>query len=280
VIIRATDLSMSPRTNVTIHPSAAGSLRVALNTLGRDEEVLCLADDLSFGPINPGDVRQRMQWGIDELGFHEEPEIEENITEFWKRVTTLRTEIVAWISSRYVSEYCGLLELLWRVKDAPVSVVDVADVEFTRLDGSPSPYTSMAFSVVHDRQIVEKDLCHRATRVSDIERKRYETEWRRLREENGALRMLTDAGVVSVPISHYDDMILSLVTNEWQTCARVVGGAVGKLSEGRFRQCSSDSLIFDRLLTLIDDEVIEGKNEHELWSMRESWVRRRPPCDS
>lgn len=249
---------------------------MALKSLGRDEQVWCLVDDLSYGPISPGDVRQRMQWTVDELGFHEEPLVEELITEFWQRIDGLRTEeVVAWISRRYVTEYCGFMEVLWRLGEACVSVVDVADVEFTRRDGLPSPTTSLAFSVVPDTQIVEKNLFDLARRVSDVERKRYAADWRRLREESGELRVLTDSGVVSVPINYYDSTILSLVTNEWQSCARVVGNTVGKMMEGPYRQCSSDELFFDRLLKLIDDDVIEGKNEQELWSMRESWVRQR-----
>ena len=264
------------RVHVTFHQSAAGSLKMALKSLGRDEQVWCLVDDLSYGPISPGDVRQRMQWTVDELGFHEEPLVEELITEFWQRIDGLRTEeVVAWISRRYVTEYCGFMEVLWRLGEACVSVVDVADVEFTRRDGLPSPTTSLAFSVVPDTQIVEKNLFDLARRVSDVERKRYAADWRRLREESGELRVLTDSGVVSVPINYYDSTILSLVTNEWQSCARVVGNTVGKMMEGPYRQCSSDELFFDRLLKLIDDDVIEGKNEQELWSMRESWVRQR-----
>jgi hypothetical protein len=266
----------SPRVHVTFHPSGAGSLVQALQTLDRDEEVLWLADDLSVVPIAPGDVRQRMQWAIDEIGCHEEPAIEGQIVTFWERVTSLRTEVVAWISSRSVSECCGLFELLWRAKDTPISVVDVADVTFARRDGSPSPTTSSAFSCVPDAQIVEKHLYDHAIRVSDIERERHEAEWRRLRRENAPVRALTAAGVVSVPIDHFDDTIRSFITAEWRTCASIVGQTLETLSEGRYCQCSSHELLFDRLLSLIDDEVVEGKNEHELWSMHDSWVRRKP----
>lgn len=265
-----------PLVHVTFGASAAGSLKLALGAIGREEEVLFLADDLSFGPIDPGDVRQRTQWAVDELGFHEDAEIASRIEEFWERVIALRTEIVAWVSTRYVTEYCGLLELLWRVKDAPVSVVDVADVAFTRRDGTPSPDTSTAFACVPEEQIVQRNLISYAKRISDIEREAYQVEWERLRNENGPLRVLAASGVASAPITYFDDTILSGVTDEWQSCARVVGDALWKTSQGPFRQCSSDEFFFDRLLTLVDDEVIEGKNDQELWSLRGSWVRRRP----
>lgn len=128
---------------------------------------------------------------------------------------------------------------------------------------------------VPDEQIVEHDLFERATRVSEVDRRRYEAEWHRLREENGPLRVLADSGLVSAPITQYDDTILSFVADEWQNCATVVARTFAALGEGPYRQCTSDQLIFGRLLTLIDEELVEGKNEQELWSMRESWVRRR-----
>lgn len=91
-----------------------------------------MGDDLSFGPINPADLRQRVQWGIDELGFPEDPEMEQELqqhmTRFWDRITRWGGEIVAWISSGCTSEHCGLLELLWRLRDRRINiVVDVAD---------------------------------------------------------------------------------------------------------------------------------------------------------
>lgn len=252
----------------------SNGLKLALETLGRTEEQLFLADDLSFGPIDPGDAQQRMQWAVDVLGFHEDPEILDRIEEFWRQVVTLRTEIVAWVSTRYITEYCGLLALLSRAK-APISVVDVADVAFTKRDGAPNPLASMAFAWVPDEQIVQRDLVSRAREVSDIERHAYRVEWQRLRNENSALRVLTPSGVASVPITYFDEAILSCVTDDWQKCAKVVADALHRTSLGPFRQCSSDQLFFDRLFTLMDDDVVEGKYDQELRSMRGSWVRRR-----
>src|SRR6185503_3410737 len=184
------------RLHVTFGESAAGSLKLALQTLGREEEeVLPLVDFLCVGPIDPGDVHERVEWGIENIGLWEDAE--EAIATFWTRVTTTPSEIVAWISRRDANEYCGFLELVWRVKGAPISVVDIAEVDFPGPDGTPSPNLSKRFGWVHDRWIVEKALFERARPVSDVERKRYEAEWRRLRQENGELRVLTDSGVAS-----------------------------------------------------------------------------------
>jgi len=72
--VRSTAGTQKPqRVHVTFGFSAAASLKVALETLGIAEDQLFLADDLSFGPIDPGDAHQRMQWAVDVLGFHEDP---------------------------------------------------------------------------------------------------------------------------------------------------------------------------------------------------------------
>src|SRR5687768_1309628 len=114
----------APPLHVTFSAPAMVSLLQALDRLGRKEEVLPLVDSLGCGPIDPGTFEQRRQWMDDELGIEYDEWFEQRVPPFWERVTTMRTPIVAWFSKRSADEHCGLLELLWRVKDAPVSIVD------------------------------------------------------------------------------------------------------------------------------------------------------------
>jgi len=261
--------------HVTFGASAAGSLRIALRALGRTDAVLYLPDDLSLGPINPPDPRRRVQWAADELGSDDDPALLAHIEEFWTTVTTLPagTELVAWMSRRYVTEYCGFLELLRRVPS--LSVVDVADHEFVGRDGAPCPDISQAFAYVDDQRIVGMNLLASATPVSAAQRISYGAEWQRVREHDRELRVLTPEGLTSVPIDHFDATILSGITRDWQSCARVMARALTSLGEGTFRQVSSDVFLFERLLNLIDDEVVEGRNKQgeELWSLFDSSVR-------
>lgn len=261
------------RVHVAFSPSGLGSLKLALKTMGRDEEVLGLADDLSFGPIDVRDVHERMQWGVDELGFDPSPEIEAHIEAFWRRIEAVRVEIVAWTSRRHVSEYCGFLELLRRAKGAPISCVNVADIACAEADGSPIPILSTAFSWIPPHTIVENDLINRATSISAERRSAYEGEWQRLRKENAPLRVLTTSGLVSAPITHFDNLIRSCVSNTWERCAVVVGRAIRK-TEGEFCQCSGDQLLFNRLQNLVKRNEIDGKKEQERWTLRDGWVRR------
>ncbi|MGO9359798.1 MAG: DUF1835 domain-containing protein [Xanthobacteraceae bacterium] len=55
--------------HVVFTAAGAESLRAALKTEGRKERVVCLLDDLSFGPINPPDPDVRKTWVETELGF-------------------------------------------------------------------------------------------------------------------------------------------------------------------------------------------------------------------
>jgi hypothetical protein len=188
------------RVHVAFGSSAAGSLKLALSTLQLREEVLELGDDLAFGPINPLDTSLRLEWGEAEVGLENDPELQADIEEFWTRLSSVPvgTDLVAWMSRRSVSEYCGFLEVLSRVDD--LSVVDVADIEFVRPDGSPYPEGAKAFAAVPDAQVIAKNLIERAVRVSPSQREAYLTEWRKVRQENAALRVLTPEGLVSVPI--------------------------------------------------------------------------------
>ena len=262
------------RVHVTFGPSATGSLKIAFKTLGRNEEVLGLVDDFSFGPIASADRRRRTQWNADELGFDVDPDFVAYDEEFWERIHAVRTEIVVWMSRRDVQEYCGFLNLLCEVQDAPVSIVDVADVKFVGLDGAALPDASKCFGSIPTAHIIDRNLLDRATRVSSAERDAFRVEWQRLQDENAAVRVLTPTGLVSAPISQFDAMIISCISSEWQKCARVIGNSIFKLTDGEFHQLTNVEFLWSRLLTLMDGEVVEGKNEQELWSMHESWVRR------
>jgi hypothetical protein len=259
--------------HVTFGESAAGSLLMALETLDRRDELIYLGDDLSLGPIDPCESRVRAAWMVDALGDEEDPELVSHCERFWNRIASQRGEIVAWISRRHAREYCGLLEL---VACAPttVRVVDVADVEFAGRDGAPNPVTSMTFGFVGDAQIVSYGLLERAISVSSTARDAYLAQWRQLREENAALRIMTSTGLVSAPITYFDDTIISCATNDWQRCGRVVGDAVYTCSPGPFLQGGGDRFVFSRLLALMDEGRLEGRNGQELWSLQKSWVRR------
>jgi hypothetical protein len=267
------------RLHVTFGYSAAGSLKMALATLGLSEEVAILGDDYSMGPIDPGDADQRAAWEREELGEDDPIAISDDVAAFWERVSTWPGKLVAWMSSHSVVELCGLHELVWRLPTANIDVIDVSNVDFR--SGNASRYDArQAFAIVRDDYIVELSLIDSAKSLSDVERASYRRAWNRLRAENAPLRVLTETGLVSAAVDHFDDRIRARIAEDWQRCARVVGDMLASVSSGTLREGGSDTFFFVRLLYLTDaDDDIECRNDDgpdALWSMRSSWVRRRP----
>ena len=59
------------------------------------------------------------------------------------------------------------------------------------------------------------------------ERRRYLELWQQLRSENAPLRVIDGDRLASAPISFFDELLMSFVTDHWQKVARVVGHALG-----------------------------------------------------
>lgn len=249
--------------HVTFSASAKVSLAQALDRLGRKDEILPLVDHLGAGPIDPGTFEERRQWMDEELGIEWDEWEAEHVPAFWERVATTRVPILAWMSSRDADELCGFHELLWRVKEAPVSVVDAAAME-------------LSFSMIRSDAMIDRKLYERVARVTDDERARHAAVWQRLRAENAALRVVTSEGLVSAPVTYFDETIASFVTGDWQKCIKVVGAALAELWAHGHRPPGGDNFVFSRLLALMDDETIEGVSDEEYWSAQKSRVRRVP----
>src|SRR5580692_10489126 len=101
--------------HVVFSETVAESLRPALRAAGRDDRIIHLADDLSFGPINPPDPAARRNWirrelalGIDEADWPVRPN-----DDFWEAALAGTVRRVAWVSKRTAHEYAGFFEFVW-----------------------------------------------------------------------------------------------------------------------------------------------------------------------
>jgi len=263
------------RLHVTFTGSGSVTLKRALGRLNCAEEVERVLDNFCMGPIDPGDADQRYEWEREVLS-EEDPTVAWSakspaVASFWEKVSTWPGPIVAWMSSHSVVELCGLHALLWRVPHANVHLIDIANVEFR----NPRYDERQAFAIVRDERIVEHDLIDLATPISDTARARYRERWRQLREENAPLRVLTDKGLVSAPIDHFDARIRAQITNEWRRCSHVVVDVMTSIWSSPLLEFQSERFLFMRLLDLLDEEEFEGETDEELWSMQSSRVRRR-----
>jgi len=79
-----------PTRHVMFSPSAAGTLKKALSLADRPDEVLCLFDDFSFGPIATDAAEDRIQWVEEELGCTD-----------WKEITDKSEAFLARFAARF-----------------------------------------------------------------------------------------------------------------------------------------------------------------------------------
>jgi hypothetical protein len=210
-------------------PSGAGCLRQALKTAGRDDKVISFFDDLSFGPINPPDSSLRAKWVENELGRTGWDDVTAESERFWRGAPSSDHRTVAWLTRRSAKEYAGFLEWSWRMRDASYEVVDLSEVKVSHQPehGLPRPPAfAMSLGMLHPDIICRHRLWELAEPLQQSVRERYQELWQQLRSENAPLRVVDGDELVSAPISFFDWLLMSCVTDNWRKVARVVGQAL------------------------------------------------------
>lgn len=247
-----------PRLHIVFSVTAAADLRKALKLVGRSDEVVALSDDYRYGPIEPLDPALREAWIADELGFEMEGFLPLRHEEFWSAALSDRLRRVVWTSRRSALEHLGFLAWTCRIADAAIDIVDLTNVETTKPSfwNEAPPYYAV-LPMMQAEEILSAGLIDQARSVTLIERTAAREEWARLAAENAPLRVLRNGRVVSVPITHFDDVLLENASHEWRKMARVVGGALTSF-EGENALASGDLLLFGRLRSLIEAGKLES----------------------
>ena len=249
-----------PTLHVVFTPSAAASLRDALSEARRADRVVCAFDDYSFGPINPPDASMRQRWVEDELGYTGWDDVIGRTDAFWRESLSAQDRKLAWFSRRSAQEYAGFLEWLQQLGDLPCEVVDLTDVTVVgpRSDGKARPAVSLA--LLPPDQILDNRLLDRAEPLAARARDQGRELWQRLRTENAPLRILDAGSLVSAPISHFDQLLLSCATPEWQKVALVVGKAPTTFSEDWLVR-TGDLVLAARVRALADAGQLETQGD-------------------
>jgi len=264
----------SPPLHVVFTPSGVSCLRQALADAGRDDQVISSFDDLSFGPINPPDFSLRAKWVENELGWAGWDDIAPDSETFWREAVSPGRRKIAWLSRRSAMEYAGFLEWLWRLDDAPCEVVDLTEVKvsFRPEDGPPRPPALATSLGLLDPDIIHGDMLWDLARpLQHSAREQYRNLWQQLRSENAPLRMIDGDKLVSAPISAFDPMLMSCVTDNWQKVARIIGQALVLGIDDCIIQ-SGDVFLAGRINALVESGRLEIQGESAL-KMRASQVR-------
>jgi hypothetical protein len=240
--------------HIVFGPSAAGTLRSVLADLGRRRRVLSPVDDFSYGPLAPDDAATRAQWERDVLGhvwpaqvtWPGFPEVAPDIG------LEHDGDIIAWVSPDRTSSLCRYLWWLSRVGDRPIRLNSINHM---------------------DLMYPEQFLAHLESHVELSAGDRHVAldRWQALVNENAPLRILTDAGLVSAPLDHFDAALLAHVTGSWKKMSWVVGGAIVAISDETGCFQTGDMVLGGRLRALARSGVIEwrGDLDHFLhWEVR------------
>ena len=248
-------------------PSGAANLAEALEQAGRDDRIITFFDDLSFGPIDPPHSILRAKWVEKELGRAGWDEMTNKSERGWQQARAVDPRKVAWLTRRSAMEYAGFLELLWRLGDAPCEVVDLTEVEVAcRPEHRPRPpRLAMCLGMLHSDTIGDHKLWDLAKPLQITERRKYRDLWQQLRSENAPLRVSDGDKLVSVPISYFDMVLMSCVTDNWQKVAKVIGSAMASQMDDWIVQ-SGDMFLAARINALAETGRLEirGKSALEI----------------
>ena len=203
--------------------SGAGCLVRALRKAGRDDLVVTTCHDFNFGPINPSDPAARAKWLEDELGRIDRQDATKSERD-WDEARFPGHRKVAWLTRRSATEYAGFLDWLWHRGDTPCDLIDLSEVQIShpRELEPPQPRplpTSLA--LLHYDTIADNKLWDLAVPLPMTERLRYREFWQQLIAENAPLRVTDGDKLVSAPISFFDPLLMSYVTDKWQKVAMV-----------------------------------------------------------
>lgn len=235
--------------------SAGGSLQQAMLQAGRDDEVLRFLDDLSCGPIATDDHQARVDWWRQ---FYEASEREDKLRAFWERVTTTDDRLVVWYGRHCAQELAFFLALSDRLGDRPYEVIDVAGHQwyYTQPDGTTAlgvPTTKVG--TIQPERL--RSFLGTERQPAAAEREAAFGRWRQLKSENAPFRVVTDAGLASAPVDHFDHLIVAQATTEWRSIARVVHFTMGEVMEP-YDQVGS-VMLHMRVIALVESGELEAQ---------------------
>jgi hypothetical protein len=241
--------------------SAGGSILGAVRSAGRNDEVLRFLDDLSCGPINSDEPSTRAGWWA-QFGYYA-AECEARLQGFWDRLASTEDRLVVWFSRHSAQELAFFLAWTVRIGDRLYDIIDVT--------GRQLPYRSRDASSSLSRPIRRVAIMQPETLqplvgteqpITAEERDKSRRDWRRLCIENAPFRIVTEAGLVSAPVDHFDRLLLAQATPDWQSAIRIVHYTIGHTSE--LYDQVGNVMLQARLIALVSEgKLVADGDPHE-----------------
>jgi hypothetical protein len=232
-----------------------------LRKAGRDHEVVEIWHNLNVGPIDPSDPAARAKWLEKEIG-RTEPEdtapserasIEAELSDHRK---------VAWLTRRSAMEYAGFLDWLWHRGDGPCDIVDLTDVkiEYPPREGGPGPWILPSLALLNHNIIHRNKLWDLARPLPLTERLGYRELWKQCLAENAPLRVIEGGKIVSAPISFFDSLLMSHVTDKWRSIAMVFSAVTNFHWDDGLWQ-TDEAFLAARMRTLVESGLLEIRGD-------------------
>ncbi|MDB5551609.1 MAG: hypothetical protein JWL86_1593 [Rhizobium sp.] len=160
-------------------------------------------------------------------------------------------------------EYAGFLDWLWHRGETPCDVIDLSDAKISHdLEDDPSQPTDFRtnLAALAPNVIVHNRLWDAAKPLAMTERLRYHRLWQQLISENAPLRVIDGDRLVSAPISFFDSLLMSYVTDEWQKTVKVFTGVITSYWDDDICQ-TDDAFLAARMQALVDGGRVEIRGE-------------------
>ena len=249
---------------------------MALRQSKRRDKIVAYPDCLVFGPIDPPESPERREWIGRELGAGagELRRLQARTDAFWRTALHADARCIVWYSRRSAQEYSGFLEWVRRKGDQAYDVVDLSDdeIEYSGREGEVRRAPMLSLAMVDPDRMSIGEFLARAQPLSAQTLEAHRAVWSRLRQDNAALRVLGEEGLMSAPITHFDALLLSLASERWLKVARLVGEALTRTMDPHVQ--IGDLFLQARIRALAEAGHLESRGD--LGTMRYSEVRRPP----
>ncbi|UDG81837.1 DUF1835 domain-containing protein [Candidatus Vallotia cooleyia] len=212
---------------------AAASLRIALVSARRNEEVLVLRDDLAFGPIGTvdSDAYERVafwQQVLDNRDLDIRSHLKEQNTTLERLVKSARN-IVVW-HAQSASDQLMLRRIVWYLYTQPQRLNEVA-LSANELPCEVTPRADGASTISMFGADMLATRIRKAAPISVLRIGRLALEWQNIRRLNGDIRCWRENCFVTSTCTPIDNAWLQHIDDRWQVAtqvaARVIKGDFG-----------------------------------------------------
>jgi hypothetical protein len=263
--------------HILFSAAGAGALRQALVRNNRSDEVICLHDDLSFGPIDSLDPDARIRWlsRVCRLTSADWSWFADDWRMFWSHASSTARRRVVWSTRSSAREFAGFLAYLGELGDRPFTVVDGTNLTVpVERQGGRGDETLMSFGELGTDRMYSLLNTDRPLGTEQI--MAFRDRWATLREEGALLRVVVGNDLTSVPLDFFDQSLLSTCTLDWQRAIRVIATAMFSTVADRLHAVD-EMLLCSRMMALIESGRLEMREDIQGWPgdwlMREANLR-------